>query len=60
MAPPEYIHILKLDKIAMKSKTKREFLEAVKTRLQFAKNLGVEESFSYFVEQAWLLYGDGK
>jgi hypothetical protein len=60
MAPPEYISILKLDKIAMKSKTKVEFLEAVKLRLQYAKNLGVEGSFSYFVEQAWLIFGDGK
>jgi hypothetical protein len=60
MTPPEYIRILKLDKIAMRSKTKLDFLEAVKARLQFAKNLGVEGSFPYFVEQAWLLFGDGK
>jgi hypothetical protein len=60
MTPPEYIRILKLDKIAMRSKTKLDFLEAVKARLQFAKNLGVEGSFAFFVEQAWLLFGDGK
>jgi hypothetical protein len=60
MAPPEYIRILKLDKIAMKSKTKLDFLEAVKPRLQFAKNLGVEGSFEFFVEQAWLMFGNGK
>jgi len=60
MAPPEYIKILKLDKIALKSKTKPDFLEAVKPRLQFAKNLGVEESFEFFVEQAWLIFGTGK
>ena len=60
MAPPEYIKILKLDKIAMKSKTKLEFLEAAKSRLQYAKNLGVEESFEFFVEQAWLIFGTGK
>ena len=60
MAPPDYMRILKLDKIAMKSKTQLDILEAVKTRLQFAKNLGVEGSFPYFVEQAWLLFGDGK
>ncbi len=60
MTSPEYIRILKLDKIAMKSKTRLEFLEAVKARLQFAKNLGVEGSFPYFVEQAWQIFGDGK
>lgn len=59
MAPPEYIKILKLDKIALKSKTKRDFLEAVKPRLQYAKNLGVGESFEFFVEQAWLIFGTG-
>ena len=60
MTTPDYIHILKLDKIAMRSKTKLDFLEAVKARLQFAKNLGVEGSFPYFVEQAWLIFGDGR
>jgi len=60
MAPPDYMRILKLDKMALKSKTRLDFLEAVKARLQFARNLGVEGSFPFFVEQAWLLYGDGK
>ena len=60
MAPPDYMRILKLDKIAMKAKTQLDFLEAVKARLQFAKNLGVEGNFPFFVEQAWLLFGDGK
>jgi len=60
MTSPNYIQILKLDKIAMKSKTHLDFLKAVQGRLQFAKNLGVEESFPYFVEQAWLIFGDGK
>ncbi len=60
MTSPDYIRILKLDKIAMKSKTQLDFLKAVKARLQFAKNLGVEKSFPYFVEQAWLRFGDGK
>jgi hypothetical protein len=60
MAPPDYMKILKLDKIALESKTRLDFLEAVKARLQFAKNLGVEGSFPFFVEQAWLLFGDGK
>jgi len=59
MTSPDYIRILKLDKIAMKSKTKPDFLETVKACEQFAKNLGVEESFPYFVEQAWLIFGDG-
>ena len=59
MATPDYVKILKLDKIALKSKTRADFLEAVKPRLPFAKNLGVEGSFSYFVEQAWRIYGDG-
>jgi hypothetical protein len=60
MITPDYIHILKLDKIAMKSKTRPEFLLAVEGRLQFARNLGVEGSFPYFVRQAWLEFGDGK
>ena len=60
MTTPDYIRILKLDKLAMKSKTLPNFLQAVKTRLQFAKNLGVERSFPYFVDHAWLIFGDGK
>ena len=60
MTSPNYIQILKLDKIALKSKTLPEYLQAVKARLQFAKNLGVEGAFAYFVEQAWLVFGDGK
>jgi len=60
MKTPDYVLILKLDKIAMKSKTQLDFLEAVKARQPFAKNLGVEGSFPFFVEQAWLIYGDGK
>jgi hypothetical protein len=60
MAPPEYIKILKLDKLALKSKTKLEYLESAQSRLQYAKNLGVEESFEFFVEQAWLIFGTGK
>ena len=60
MAPLDYMRILKLDKIALKSKTQRDYHEAVKARLQFAKNLGVEGSFAFFVDQAWLLFGDGK
>jgi hypothetical protein len=59
MITPDYIRILKLDRIAMKSKTLSEYLQAVKARLQFAKNLGVEANFSYFVDQAWLVFGDG-
>jgi hypothetical protein len=60
MTTPDYIKILTLDKIALKSKTQEDFLEKVKPRLQFAKNLGVEENFEYFVQQAWRIYGDGK
>lgn len=60
MTSPDYITILKLDKIAMKSKTYSDFLQAVKGRLQYAKNLGVEGSFSFFVERAWGMFGDGK
>jgi len=59
MTSPDYIQILKLDKIAMKSKTHLDFLEAVKARLQYAKNLGVEGSFPFFVERAWWFFGDG-
>jgi len=60
MITPDYIRILKLDRIALKSKTLPEYLQAVKARLQFARNLGVEGTFSYFVERAWLVFGDGK
>jgi hypothetical protein len=59
MISPDYVKILKLDKIAMKSKTELEFLDAAKGRLQFARNLGVEKSFPYFVAQAWSMFGDG-
>lgn len=60
MITPDYIKILKLDKIAMKSKTRPDFLNAVKPRLQYAKNIGVEGSFLFFVERAWDIFGDGK
>jgi hypothetical protein len=58
--PPDYIRILKLDKLAMKSKTLAEFRKAVKSREQYAKNLGVQRSFPYLVEHAWLIFGNGK
>lgn len=60
MISPNYVSILKLDKIAMKSKTYLDFLKAVEERRQYARNLGIEGSFVYFVEQAWLQFGDGK
>ena len=60
MSTPNYIRTLKLDKIAMKSKTLSEYLQASKARLPFAKNMGLEETFFYFVDQAWLVFGDGK
>ncbi len=59
MITPDYIKILKLDKIAMDSKTRPDFLSAVKPRLQIARNLGVEGSFVFFVERAWGIFGDG-
>ena len=60
MTTPNYIQILKLDKIAMKSKTLPEYLQAAKERLRYAENLGVEGIFYYFVDQAWLRFGNGK
>lgn len=60
MRTPDYVRILKLDKIAMASKTRPDFMSAVKPRLQYAKNLGVEGSFLFFVERAWGMFGDGK
>jgi len=60
MRTPDYINILKLDRIAMKSKPRPDFLSAVKPRLQYARNLGVEGSFLFFVEGAWGIFGDGK
>jgi len=59
MGTPDYVKILKLDKIAMKSKNRLDFLNAVKPRLQYAKNIGVEGSFPFFVERAWGIFGDG-
>lgn len=59
MTTPNYIQILRLDKIAMKSKTLSEYLQGTKWRLQFAENLGVEGIFYYFVDQAWLVCGNG-
>jgi len=57
LTTPDYIRILKLDKLAMKSKTHAEYLIAVKERLQYAKNIGVEKNFTFFVDRAWLLFG---
>ena len=59
MHTPDYIRILKLDKIAMRSKTHSEYVIAVKPRLQYARNLGVEGSFLWFVDRAWAGFGDG-
>jgi hypothetical protein len=52
--------MLKLDEIAMKSKTRKDYLNAAKQRLQYARNLGVETSFSFFVDRAWSDFGDGE
>lgn len=59
MMTPDYVKILKLDKLAMKSKTHSEFLKVVQKRLQYARDLGVEGSFPFFVEQAWVSFGNG-
>ena len=60
MVTPDYIKILKLDKVAMRSKTHTEFLKAVLARMQYARNLGVEDDFPFFVERAWMIFGTGK
>jgi hypothetical protein len=60
MVSPDYIKILKLDKLALKSKSRDEFLKLANTRFPYAKNLGVAESFTFFVDRAWELCGDGK
>jgi hypothetical protein len=59
MTTPDYVKILKLDKLAMKSKTHADYLKVVKKRLQYARNLGVEGSFSFFVDRAWVNFGSG-
>jgi hypothetical protein len=60
MVPPNYIQMLKLDKIALKSKTRVAYLNAAEQRLQYARNIGVETSFSFFVDRAWADFGDGE
>jgi hypothetical protein len=60
MVSPNYIKMLKLDEIALKSKTRIDYLNAAKLRLQYARNLGVETSFSFFVDRAWADFGDGE
>jgi hypothetical protein len=57
---PDYVKILKLDKLALKSKTREDFLKLAESRLPYAKNLGVADSFPFFVERAWETCGDGK
>ena len=60
MISPDYVKILKLDKLALKAKTREDFLRLADTRLPFARNLGVADSFTFFVDRAWELCGDGK
>lgn len=60
MTPPDYVRILKLDKIALKAQSRAKYLEAVKARQPYAKNLGVEKNFAYFVDQAWLMFGNAR
>jgi hypothetical protein len=52
--------MLKLDKLAQKSKTRIDYLNAAELRLQHARNLGVEKSFSFFVDRAWADFGGGE
>jgi hypothetical protein len=59
MTTPDYVKVLKLDKLAMKSKTRAEFLLNAKGSRHCARFLGVEGSFSFFMEQAWEIYGAG-
>jgi hypothetical protein len=60
MNTPNYIKILALDKLALKAKSRATYLQKAKSRWHLAKVLGVAASFSYFLEQAWFLYGNGK
>ncbi len=60
MTTPDYVKILKLDKLALSSTTHSDFLKVVKGRLQYARNLGVEGSFPFFVDRAWSLFGNGE
>ncbi len=53
MISPDYVKILKLDKLALKSKSREEFHRLATARLPFGKNLGVAESFTFFVDRAW-------
>ena len=57
MTKPDSIKILKLDKLAMKSKMQTDFLRAVKERLQYVRNLGEEKNFPFLVDRAWLMFG---
>jgi len=60
MVTPDYVRILKLDKIALKSKTYKIFLRRVRPRLHNARKLGVDHSFAFFVDRAWYLFGNGE
>jgi hypothetical protein len=60
MAVPDYVKILKLDKLAMKSKSRGEYLTSAQKKLPAAKTLGVAESFEYFVDEAWKSFGTGQ
>jgi hypothetical protein len=60
MTTPDYVKILKLDKLALKSKTYSDFLKAVRGQVHYAKQLGVEENFAFFVGRAWEMFGSGE
>jgi hypothetical protein len=60
MVTPDYVKILKLDKLALHAKTEAEFLQKAQPSLHQARVLGVESGFSYFLEQAWVRFGNGQ
>jgi hypothetical protein len=60
MNTPDYVKILKLDKLALKSKTKAQFDLGLDGPRQQAKFLGVEASFTLFAERAWTAFGAGE
>ena len=60
MTTPDYVKILKLDKLALKAKTHSDFVHAANKRLLFAKHLGVDVSFIFFLDLAWMRFGSGE
>jgi hypothetical protein len=60
MITPDYVKILKLDKLAMRSKTKADYVLGLKKRKNQAIILGVEQNFSFFADEAWSTFGTGE